>query len=151
MTTEGLQTIAPEMYKKDPTAEVHISAYMVDAPSLTIQDAGSFCVNGTAAFAFSIVQPGNVTENVPENIAFVVGCPIAASARVGTKGQAITGELTSLSCRLALMENEIGGDIDVESLDENVTFGIVSVMVPALNQVLQPGLPLPTLFGVSFE
>ena len=114
-------------------------------PPAVVIAGGSLNVTVPAVFEFSVDLPAG-----PE-IAFSVGCPLVAAGNVSIASQAIKAQLSLLSCDLVLKTNTTGGPVNVQDLNALLQFVITGVALPAVNKIIEPGFPLPSISGVSLQ
>ena len=149
LNTSTFATIAPGLAAKYPDKALEIVVGADAAPKVVVaHDA----LNATvpASFAFNVVLDSPPGARAP---AFTVGCPLVAAGNVAMApaGNAITAKLSLIECDLSLSKNETGGTVDVANLNALINFVTTGVALPAINKIIEPGFPLPTISGVSFQ
>jgi hypothetical protein len=135
---------APGLVQLYPNNSMQLAVGVAARPTL-VGDGST--VNLTVALAFDfgvILANGSVAE------AFALSCPFVGGISVGITGQRLVGNISFLSCRIAVVSTAVG-PIDDVNLNGLAAFVLEGVVLPMANSKLAPGFPLPSLDGVSFH
>eukprot|EP00300_Choanocystis_sp_HF-7_P003605 c12745_g1_i2.p1 GENE.c12745_g1_i2~~c12745_g1_i2.p1 ORF type:complete len:237 (+),score=37.43 c12745_g1_i2:44-754(+) len=116
-----------------PTLDVNASAL----------DAGAV-LTAPADFSFNVSASSG---SVP---AFALSCPVRLAFDAEVDSGVVHPHLDYLSCDLTVKSTEVG-PILVGALQSALELIIKDVLLPAVNKVIAPGMPLPTVDGLSFN
>jgi len=122
----------------DKLMETHL--YATCTPVFT------FTANGTTASVL-----GNIDVYIlPERtFAFTLIANLFAAGTVHIKDSNVSAELTFLKADILLGPSMIG-QFNVTTLQEVINFLADKGIIPLINQFIEPGIPLPTIDGLTF-
>lgn len=144
-STSAYGLIAPGFPMAYPNAAVALQLGFVNMPTITISPQG-VSVDAPVSMAFVLPNSGNTT-------AFTLECDAKLSANfsIGTDSNgdtALVGQLIYLSADLSVVSSNVGA-VTVSLLNDLTTYVFDNVVIPAVNQVIGSGVPLPSVPGVS--
>ena len=149
LNTTDVGLLAPGLPKAFPDAWMQLAVSLAAPPEANLTSSGA-ALAAPLTIDFQALPPSGGGAAVT---AFTLGCPLGLAMQLGVGGgggqqQNLTANITSIACTLALVNSTVG-PVDAHGLALLVNFVLSDVLLPLANAVLNVGVPLPSLGGLS--
>jgi len=148
-STKAYSGIVPGFPTKYPGGTVSIALSIIDLPVLTMTPAG---ITTQWPFQFSfLVVPAGQTTPVPA-FEFVADATMALNITVAGTGANLvfSGDLKYLYATLTAGNSTVGPESGLPLIQDVVDALFSGIVVPSINKFLVPGIPLPSIPGLTF-
>jgi lipopolysaccharide-binding protein len=144
LNTTSWQYILPPLYNKYPNQLMQLKIYSTKPPTAVFTPSGA-TVSAIGNCDVYVINPDQSTT-----LAFTLGGYAATLGEAYLQGTTICGNLTYASADFNVTYSSIG-PFDVKNLDKLINLFLSQGLIPAINQVLHTGFPLPVIAGLSFN
>jgi len=140
-TTDSFKFIIPPLYEKYPGKNLEANIDPIVAPAITFENGGFIGVHASLELVMYVVNPTLIPV-------FTLGLDVVLKGKVLMNGHLIMANITYGNVTLSIRSTTIG-PFDLSTLDDMV-FLVLAEGLPAINQYLAKGVPLPTIPKVEF-
>lgn len=145
---DAWKLIAPDLAKKYPDDEMHVKFGVQNETEIH-----SLAANDSFSVSIPVAVDFQVNSADGSKSAFTLGCPLKTSMTLSIKDgdsdgqQSIVGHMEYADCSVALVHSSVG-TVNYKSLKHGVSFILKYFLQPAINKILNKGVPLPS-FGLT--
>jgi len=143
LNTTYFKYLIPPLYQLYPDNLLEIKVYATQAPE------GTFTSSGALITALGNLEMDVVLSNGQLTPAFTLAGNMKLFGSASISGEMIIGNLSFVTTNFSLAQSEIG-KFDATTLDSILNLLFSSGLVPAINEYLAQGIPLPIVQGLTF-
>jgi len=143
LNTASFQTILPQLYNKYPNLPMQLNVYCTQTPIAAFSSSGA-TVSATGNIDFMVIEANGTVVD-----AFTLNGTISTHGQALLEHTTLYGNLTYLKADFSLYSSNIG-PFNVAVFDNIINMFFSQGLIPAINNVLKQGFPLPTIKGLTF-
>jgi hypothetical protein len=147
LNTTDVAVLAPGLAAAFPGDWLQLSVAVSAPPTFNLSATTGATLAAPVAVVFQPLTPTGPAD------AFALGCTVGAGLSLAVVptpggGQNLTGNLTYVSCDVAVLNSTVGS-VSAGGLAVLVDFALADVVLPLFNAVLNAGVPIPSLDGLA--